>query len=386
VPVESSPAVSAEPLGAATPLDAPDVPPEDTADPGDELFATPLVDLDIQLDDGALDRLRASPREDVAATVVREGRAWMVALHLKGRTSFRPVDGKPGMSLDAGELVQHGTFRGQRRLTLQNMIQDGSMIAEYAFYAFARAHGVPAPRRTYARVRLAGRDRGLYGLQEAADGAFFSRWIGDSDGNVYEGGWGADIKPGREDNFVVENRGSRWEPPRDLEALVSVLQASDSVLAGLDRCFDLDALLRTWAVEIVAGQDDGYVTLANNFLLYAGPDGDPTCGGRWRLVPWGVDQAFSADRAALGGAYGVLANACTSDRACRDRLHVALLQALETWDRIDVPRLAHETATRIHEACESDPYAEHACASNQTEILEWIDRRADSLRDEIGTP
>ncbi|MEN9787815.1 MAG: hypothetical protein RLZZ299_3079 [Pseudomonadota bacterium] len=383
----SSSVEDVEPLGSADPGEpAPDPPPEVPSDPTDALFAMPLVSLDIRLDDGALDRLRAAPREDVTATLVQDGRAWMVALHLKGRTSFRPVDGKPGLSIDAGEIVQHGTFHGLRRWTLQNMIQDGSMIAEYVFYTFARAHGVPAPRRTYAEVRLAGRARGLYGLQEAADGPFFARWTGDGDGNLYEGGWGADVKPGRADNFVVESLGNRWEPPRDLEALIDTLEDSESILAGLGRCFDLDALMRAWAVEIVTGQDDGYVTLANNYLLYGGADGDEACGGRWWLVPWGVDQAFESYRPALGSAYGALANACVSDRACRSRLHVALLEALDTWDRIDVPALARATAERIQDPCEEDPYAEHACVSNQREVLDWIDERAGSLRDELGSP
>ena len=55
------------------------------------------------------------------------------------------------------------------------------------------AAGVPAARGTHALVELQGRKRGLYVLKEGFDRTFLKRHFKNTSGNLYDGGFLADI-------------------------------------------------------------------------------------------------------------------------------------------------------------------------------------------------
>ncbi len=340
------------------------------------LFGAHITPLELRLDDSARDRLNAEPSEDVMATLVADDGVYVVAVHLKGRMSFRSLSGKPAFRVDVGEYVDGATLHGVRRFTLQNMVQDSSMMAEHLFHALARASGVPNPRHGYVRLRVNGRDKGLYGIMESADDPFLRRWYADDEGNLYEGGWGADVRAGHADDFTLEDAGMAVAAPEDLEQMVARVARDE--IAGIETCFDRDELLTAWAVEAATGQADGYLTWANNYLLYGEPGGAPGCGANWTLLPWGMDQAFRSERDPFGGAAGVLADACLGDVRCRDDLRAATARVLTTWERIDLAELAAVTAATIHEACEADPERELPC--NQERVLRWVKERPTALR------
>lgn len=348
------------------------------------LFGEPILDLQLELSDRAEQRLRDAPETDVAARLSLEGQRWDVEVHLKGRTSFRGIDGKPSIVVDAGGLVEAGSIAGRRRFVLQNMVQDGSMMNEHVVYELARAAGVPASQHGYANVTINGRKRGLYGVIEATDEQFLSLRFADNDGNLYQGGWGADLRPGREDDFELQEPGVGLEAFDDVVELVEVIERSTDVNEALATCFDTSTTLRTLALELVTGQADGYVRYANNYLLYGEPEPGSRCGGaRWSLLPWAPDQAFRMDYVLPDGAAGRLAHLCVTDARCRERLKVELRAVIDAWRRIDVPARAKATRDRIVDACEEDPLRELRCASKQDEVLAWLDERAAVVEREL---
>ena len=351
-----------------------------TDDADDMLFGTRITQLELQLDDRARGSLASDPETDVMATLVVDDAAYIVAVHLKGRMSLRSLSEKPAFRVDMGEYVDGATLYGVRRFTLQNMVQDSSMMAEHLFHVLARASGVPNPRHGYAHVHLNGRDKGLYGLMESADDPFLRRWFDDDEGNLYEGGWGADVRAGHADDFTLEEAGMATPAPDDLEAMVA--RVSRNEVDGLAACFDRDEVLAAWAVEIVTGQADGYLTWANNYLLYGEPGGSPGCGARWTMLPWGMDQAFRSNRDPFGGAAGRLADACLADAGCRNDLRAATATVLATWERLDLAGLAAATEALVHEACEADPARELPC--NQKRVRRWIEERPAEVRARLG--
>ena len=266
--------------------------PETTADDGPLpagdtfLFGEPILDLQLELSDRAEQHLRDAPETDVAARLSLEGQQWDVELHLKGRTSFRGIDSKPSMVIDAGGLLEGGSIAGRRRFVLQNMVQDGSMMKEHVVYDLARAVGVPASQHGYANVTINGRKRGLYGVIEATDEQFLALRFADNDGNLYQGGWGADLRPGGEDNFELQEWGADLEPFDDLVDLVDVIERSADVNQALAACFDATTTLRAVALDLVTGQADGYVRYANNYLLYGEPAGASSPGRQTRRSAW----------------------------------------------------------------------------------------------------
>ena len=68
-----------------------------------------------------------------------------------------------------------------------NSAQDSTYLAELLATQLFKDAGVPAARVTHARVRLNGRDLGLYVVIEAMNKDFLKRHFGSGKGNLYEG-------------------------------------------------------------------------------------------------------------------------------------------------------------------------------------------------------
>ncbi|GDX80265.1 hypothetical protein LBMAG42_20760 [Deltaproteobacteria bacterium] len=92
--------------------------------------------------------------------------------------------------------------------------------------------------------------------------------------------------------FSVEEEGSDHGRSlvRELEQTVA---DAPEFLPVLEAHFDVDAILGALAVDLVIANEDGYARNANNFLLY-----HEAAFNRWWLFPWGIDRAFTDERAA----------------------------------------------------------------------------------------
>lgn len=320
--------------------------------------------------------LATNPSVDVPATFTYADRAYTVGVHLRGNRTFRTFDGKPSLKIDFGEYVPGQTFSGARRLTLNNMVQDGSMLREAAAYYLFRAAGISAPRHGYARVWIDGEWYGLYGIVETIDEQFLGDHFASNDGNAYGGGYGADVVPGCAALFTLEEPGDgSIAPYSDLDDLINVVTNDDDFIDVLDVHFD-GMLTRYFAVEMVSGQHDGYVTYANNYVLYHDPSVE-----RWSIVPWGTDQSFTArSRDVFKDWFGALALRCLGDADCVERFTGDVYDVLAVWE--DSGLYAHivEVQGAIADDCESDPRRELPCASEQEDVLEYLKERPDDVR------
>ena len=77
-----------------------------------------------------------------------------VEVKLKGHGSFRPLGEKAAFKV---KFAKTDRLLGLKSLTLNNMVQDPSMLHEALGYEVLRAAGVPAPRTGFAYVRVNGR-------------------------------------------------------------------------------------------------------------------------------------------------------------------------------------------------------------------------------------
>ena len=117
-----------------------------------------------------------------------------IGARLKGSASFRPLSGKAAFKLKFAHSVKGQRFLGLKTLTLNNMVQDPSMVHEVLAYEAFRAVGIPAPRTGYAYLRVNGADYGVYLNVETPDNVFLPRWFA-STGHLYEGE-AVDLAPG----------------------------------------------------------------------------------------------------------------------------------------------------------------------------------------------
>jgi hypothetical protein len=95
-------------------------------------------------------------------------------IRLKGSGSFRPLGQKASFKIKFGKKAP---FRGLRKMTLNNMVQDTSMIHEALSYRLFHAIGVPASRTSYAELWVNGENYGLRLNLESLDKvALEKRW------------------------------------------------------------------------------------------------------------------------------------------------------------------------------------------------------------------
>jgi hypothetical protein len=283
-----------------------------------------------------------------------------VEVRLKGSVggSFRTLSEKPGLKL---KFKKANAVLGLRKMTLNNMVQDPSMVHETLAYAAFRANGVPASRTGFAYVRLNGEDIGVYLDLENLDDIGLSRIFGapfdDKTQHLYEGEQGDDVFPGEEAGFEVDE-GSEGDIA-DLEALIEAVngEGGGSWSGRVAPHVELAEMTKMWAVEKYIDHWDGYsghtdsvqaekAERPNNYYLYSDP------AGRFQMLPWGADQSWiptigvetPGREVTFDGRGGVLFNKCLEDKECFRLYWEALRTVTSTIAALGPTALAGDTA------------------------------------------
>ena len=265
------------------------------AHPSDAYFALERVlDISIEIAAEDWDTLRHQTRtlEDVIAEIERYGLSrpfadiytWFgatvtvdgethaeVGVRKKGFLGSQS-DTKPALKLRFDKYVDGQSLGGvMERMTLNNSIQDPSMVNTCLSYRVFAAAGNPAPRCNFATVSVNGKDLGLYVHVEEMKAPFLSRHFESAEGNLYEG---------TVSDFTTEYRGTIEKKTNtdaadwsDIDAVVAALQdPSDAGLKALGEIVDLDRFLSFWATEVLVGHWDGYAGDRNNYHIPHGCD------------------------------------------------------------------------------------------------------------------
>ena len=300
-----------EPADTAEPADEPE--PTDTAEPAahpsDAYFALDRVmDIRIEIAVTDWDTLRHQTRtfEDLiaeieeyelsrpfagiytwfSATVTVDGETHAdVGVRKKGFLGSQS-DTKPALKLRFDKYVDDQSLGGvMERMTLNNSVQDPSMVNTCLSYRVFAAAGNPAPRCNFATVSVNGTDLGLYVHVEEIKKPFLARHFESNDGNLYEGTI-SDFTP--DYRGTIEKKTNEDEADwSDINAVVAALQdRSDAGLEALGEIVDLDRYLTHWATEVLVGHWDGYAGDRNNYWFYREPS------GRFVFIPWGTDDTF----------------------------------------------------------------------------------------------
>jgi spore coat protein CotH len=346
-----------------------------------------LPEFNISMTDEALAALPQSvddPRgPNQHATINYQQDTFDVGLKLKGTSTFRSIDEKPSFKLDFEEWSDEKDFYGLRRLTLNNMVQNPSKISEAIAYTLYEWMDVIAPRHGYACVSVNDEPYGLYSVVETMDEQFIDHNFSDDDGNLYEGTYGADLGGTHPELFTLEE-----ENEDNHDALWALSKEVDDVdgawLDLLDRNFDLDALLRSWAIEIATANPDGYAIANNNFLLYHEPSTE-----RWTMIPWSTDLAMMAviDPGAPSTlTSGALFAGCLSQQDCHNALNDTLHEVADVMEDNGLADYADELVDLVADVTRADERDEQ----NHLQVAwaQWINqnflhRRPDEIRDAL---
>jgi len=316
----------------------------------DDLFRDDVIhELRLNMSNGAMDDLRASPKEYVEAELVTDFGTYTVGVRLKGNTSFDELDGKPAFKIDVNHVVPGQTVWGQPSFYLQNKIWDPSHLHEFLTYGFFQDAGVPASRAAFSTVQVNDSDYGLYLVLEKQNGAFMRHRFGDDSGSIYESGsfnYPCDLTSGAGDTtctcFEVDAEGSA-DTFADLQDLCTAARnpgALDEVLADE---MDMDLWRRSAAAEMLVSHYDNYFWNLNNFRVAHLPE-----TGKWVFTPWSTDLSWGWYPWVGGphcGMYGVtpgeywggaLMDRCWMEPACATALHEQLLELADLFEEVDM--------------------------------------------------
>ncbi len=383
-------------------------------DPSDAFFAMERVlEVEIEIAPGDWDTLRHQTRtfEDVlaeieeyqlsrpfsdiytwfSATVTVDGETHAdVGVRKKGFLGSQS-DTKPALKLRFDKYTDGQSLGGvMERMTLNNSVQDPSMINTcLTLHVFAAA-GSPAPRCNFATVTVNGKALGLYVHVEEIKAPFLERHFDSAEGNLYEGTV-SDFTP--EYRGTIEKKNNEDENDwSDVDAVVAALQdPSDTGLEALAAVVDLDRFLSFWATEALVGHWDGYAGNRNNYWFYREP------GGEFVFIPWGVDGTFHLEDdpnvfdhvtepppSVL--ALAAIANRLYNDAEWQAKYVAELKKLLDTaWDEEELLALVDAMGVIVEE--HSLPEARPAAAADAERVRQFIKkRRAEILEDLTPTP
>ena len=275
-----------------------------------------VAQIDLTVSDEAEQSLLADPSTYVDATF-RLTVAGLVfgpkpaEVRLKGHTSFRPFDRKAALKV---KFAKANRPFGLKSLTLNNMVQDPSMIRETLGYEVMRAAGVAAPRTGLAYVRVNKQGYGLYLNLETYDDVMLERLFATMQ-HLYEADDpGVDVAPGGASTYEMEEGDE--DDRSDLEALIAAANATGGDWSdGMAGVADLDEMTRMWAAEQYIGHWDGYSVRSgpnapSNYYLHS------DAAGVFTMLPSGLDQTFDLQHPFPGSGDGVLVARCLADASC----------------------------------------------------------------------
>ncbi len=296
-------------------------------------------------------------------------------------------DTRPSLKLRFDKYVDGQALGGvMGRMTLNNSLQDPSMVNTCLAHQVFTSAGIPASRCSYATVSVNGRDLGLYLHVEEIKAPFLARHFASTEGNLYEGTV-SDFTP--EYRGTIEKKTNEDEDDwSDVDAVVAALQdPSDAGLAALGEVVDLDRFLTFWAVEVLIGHWDGYAGNRNNYRFYAEP------GGGFVFMPWGVDDAFHLedDPNAFDDisnpppsvlALTAIPNRLYHDDEWRARYVDRLRELLETaWDEDALLASVDELAAVVGQ--HAQPSARPAAAADAERVRQFIRKRRAEILDDL---
>lgn len=252
-----------------------------------------LPRFDITLSQEAIGSLTNSPSTYVHATL-RYGDITLndVAVRIKGESSLRTITQKAAFKIKLDEYVSGQNLLGLHRITLNNLSQDPTMMAERLAYHMFNAAKLPAPRCNHALVYVNDDFYGVYANIESEDKVFLRRFFTSASGNLYEDAE-VDFIAGNEDKFDLQTNEAANDRS-DLRAFVAAIAAAsdENFLADMSATLDTTHFLKYSAIEGAIDQWDGYAYTyfdPNNFRIYHDP-----ASGKLTFLPWGLDLTFKA--------------------------------------------------------------------------------------------
>lgn len=312
--------------------------------------------LEFEISEAGMQSLRDQPNTWVEATFVWEGlRYGPVAVRLKGGgSSFRTIDQKPSLKVKFNEFRGDGRFLGLRRLTLNNLVSDPSMLRERVAYRVFRDLGSPAPRCNHTTVTINGVPYGLYANVESGDEELLQEWYTNWEGPLWEL-QDADFRPGFTAGFELEDG---VDNRTQIDALTAAMLEPDAATRMFDYVHQ-DAWYAYFTIAAWVGNFDAYPfsNPGDGVRVYLNPT-----DGLFHFLPNGLDESFGNPAIIENEVDGILATACLAVPACKTEWRSRMVGTNATAGALDVAGYVVEVGAEIDAYGDADTKKEYADA------------------------
>lgn len=152
---------------------------------------TKVHTVDIVMDDWDEFIANATSEEYADAAVVIDGEVYKnVGIRAKGNTSLSTVASlgseRYSFKIEFDHYDSSITYHGLDKLSLNNLIQDSTMMKDYLTYTMMNRFGVDSPLCSYVYITVNGEDWGLYLAVEGVEDSFLERNYGSDHGELYK--------------------------------------------------------------------------------------------------------------------------------------------------------------------------------------------------------
>lgn len=271
--------------------------------------STRVHTIDIVMDDWDAFITDAAREQYYAANVVIDGEAYKnVGIRAKGNTSLSTVASlgseRYSFKIEFDQYDSGKTYHGLDKLSLNNLIQDSTMMKDYLTYTMMRAFNVSTPLCSFVYITVNGEDWGLYLAVEGVEEAFLKRNYGSDYGRLYKpdsmsfgGGFGGGFGMGSSDvklQYIDDQPDSYsniWnnaktditeaDQKRLIESLKKLSNGKD-----IEAVVDMEQVLRYFVVHNYVCNDDSYTgMMVHNYYLYEE-------NGQLAMIPWDYNLGF----------------------------------------------------------------------------------------------
>lgn len=219
-----------------------------------------------------------------------------VGFRVRGNTSRDA--GKKSFKVSFNEYIIGQKFYGIEKMNLVGQHNDPSLLRYWLSLKTLRDNGLISSRVSFVKLYINTEYRGLYLNVEHIDDEFLQkRFLFDDQGNLYKCHWGANLKYWG--NNPVTYAGSYELKTNKLEndysGLMNFLDTLNNISdeefpCFIERSFDVEFYLKTYAAEILIGHWDGYAMNNNNFYLY-----QRASNRKFVFIEYDMDNTFGID-------------------------------------------------------------------------------------------
>jgi hypothetical protein len=254
-----------------------------------------VVEVNIEIDEDTYIEMNANATEEeyVVANITYNGYTLNnIGIRPKGNSSLRDVyqsdSDRYSFKIDFNYYVDDQSFYGIKKLNLNNLFSDPSMMAEYLGYEMLDELGAVSPRTTYVKLSINDEYFGLYLAVEHVTDEFLYENFGNSTGELYkpEQGVGSDLAYISDEGMdytglIAENKDSY-----DNEEIANLIKTIEED-RDLDTILDMDSFLKYLAVSTMTVHLDSYQGgMFHNYYLYNND-------GVFEWIAWDLNMIFN---------------------------------------------------------------------------------------------